>query len=81
MRAKIKIGTPIFHDHWCLRWPMVSGGEATDPDKIFDVEKEGQFYVCRADGFGRREWDGETGGYGSGSIIVQDREALIEVKP
>jgi hypothetical protein len=38
----------------------------------FDADWNGRWWDCRADGFGRRTWLGETGGYGNGSIFVHD---------
>lgn len=81
MKAKIKPGTPIFHDHWYLSWPWVSGGQQANPDTVFDVELGSSGFECRADGYGRRSWAGESGGYGSGAIHIFDRDGLIEVKP
>ena len=70
MKAKIKIGSPIFHDHAFLRWPDCQGQDNADPDTVFEVTEKRNYYDCRADGFGRTDMDDKSQKYGCGSIFV-----------
>jgi len=75
-RARINAGVLVAQDFGCGRWPATKAGENVDPEMVFDVEWMGTFWECRADGFGRRTWLGEHGGYGNGAIFVFDRNGL-----
>ena len=76
MRGRIKIGALISQDHAVGKWPATRTGDEVDPDMEFDVEWNGKFWDCRADGIGRRSWLGESGGYGCGSIFVHDKNGI-----
>lgn len=71
-RVIINVGAPVSQDHGFGKWPSTKSGEEVDPDMVFDAEWTGRWWECRADGFGRQSWLGETGGYGNGSICVHD---------
>lgn len=69
-RVRINVGAPISQDMAFGRWPSTASGEAVDLEMEFDAEWDGRHWNCRADGFGRRAWLCEPGGYGNGSITV-----------
>lgn len=70
--VRIKVGATVVQDHGIGKWPYTKAGDEVDQDMEFDAELDGsrKFWNCRADGYGRRRWKGETGGYGNGSILV-----------
>jgi hypothetical protein len=85
MKFRIAPGTRCWQDFRPLDWPR----PGDDPNTEFDVEtlvntvEDPPFtHVCRADGYGRRDWLGEAGGYGSGAIYVRagDSETFIPVE-
>jgi hypothetical protein len=71
-RVRINIGALVGQDFGTGKWPATAAGEDVDPDMEFDAEWTGEWWDCRADGFGRRSWRGEAGAYGNGSIFVFD---------
>lgn len=71
-RVRIKVGALVSQDFGYGRWPATKSGEDVSPDMEFDAEWTGEWWDCMADGFGRRAWLGEGGGYGNGSIFVHD---------
>ena len=75
-RVRINVGALVSQDHGVGIWPATRGGEEVDSDMAFDAEWNGHWWDCRADGFGRRTWLGEPGGYGNGSIFVHNREGV-----
>lgn len=69
------------HDHHFGKWPACcpplseyEGEEyeyiAKNPEMIFDVEWNGKFWNCKADGYGYLKSKGDIGVYGNGSIFV-----------
>lgn len=70
LKVRIKVGTTVAQDHGIGKWPATKAGDDVDPNMEFDAEWNGKFWDCRADGYGRRSWKGETGGYGNGSIFA-----------
>lgn len=74
--GRIRRGALVGQDFACGRWPWARSDEV-DVDMEFDIEpqRDGR-WDCRANGFGRRTWAGETGGYGSGSITVFDADGV-----
>ena len=77
MRARIKIGTNIFHDHGCFKFPNLMGGGKAKHKTVFDVKKKAGYYDCRADGYGAMPSNGIAGKYGSGSIFVDNLSDLV----
>lgn len=71
--GSIRRYTLIAYDHSVCRWPVLGN---VDEDMVFDIENDGGFYECYADGFGRRSWIGEKGGYGCGSITVFHEDGI-----
>lgn len=69
-RGRINVGASVCQDHSYGCWPATASGKHIDPDTIFDVEWDGYMWECIADGFGRRSWLGERGGYGNGAFHV-----------
>lgn len=69
-RVRINVGALVSQDQGVGRWPANAAGDDVDPDMEFDAEWNGRWWDCRADGYGRRSWLGEGGGYGNGSIFV-----------
>lgn len=80
--GRIVTGTPIFQDHAFLRWPACKapggGYVAENPNMIFEVERKGTFWDCRAKGYGMMEGQGT---YGNGSIFVSDEKGVQFVAP
>ena len=75
-RVRIKSGSLVSQDHGIGRWPATRAGDPIDPGMEFDAEWNFNHWECRADGYGRRSWKGEEGGYGNGSIFVHDRDGV-----
>ena len=82
-RVKINVGTLVSQEHGIGRWPATMAREDVDADMVFDAEWMGRYWDCRADGYGRRSWLGETGGYGNGSIFVHAANGvtMLDVPP
>jgi len=91
-RGRIVEGAGIFQDHRFGEWPQCcpprseyEGDEyqycAKDPDMVFDVEWNGRYWNCKADGYGYLRSRGESGEYGSGSILVQEFDGVELVTP
>ena len=83
MKVRIKIGARVMQDRGFGRWPSCypPSGCDFDPTMIFDAEKRRDGgWECRANGFGRRIWLGEQGGYGSGSVTVIDYDGVEVVE-
>lgn len=76
MKGRIKVGALVGQDHGYGRWPATKAGEDVDPGMVFDIEPMGQYFGCRADGFGRKTWQGECGGYGNGCITVFSKDDI-----
>lgn len=72
MKVRIKVGKTIIHDQSLRAWPV----PGVDPDMEFDAEWCSPFWDCRSDDYGRKEWEGETGGYGNGSIFAFGEDAV-----
>lgn len=81
--GRIKRGAGIMQDFHFGKWPSCCPPgseyedeeyryEAKDPDMVFDVKREGNGWVCKADGYGRLRARGEKGEYGNGCILVSD---------
>lgn len=81
MKAKVRIkpGVVVMQDHHFGRWPGTASGEPIDPDTVFDAELVGETWICRADGFGRRTWEGDPGGYGNGAFFVRGVNSVIRI--
>lgn len=77
-RVRINLGARVAQDRAFGRWPATRAGEDVDPDMVFDAEWNARFgyWDCRADGYGRRNWLGEEGGYGNGSIFAFGRDSV-----
>ena len=77
-KARIRTGSRFSIDFSTGVWP---GWMTADVDKVFDVEEfkagERDEFELRADGYGRRSWLGEEGGYGNGCIYICRLENLI----
>jgi len=81
-RGRIKLGASITHDHRVSTWPSCcpppneySSDEdyryrAKNPDMIFDVVWNKEFWTCKADGYGLSLDEGAFYGYGCGAIRV-----------
>lgn len=80
-RGRIVEGAGIYQDHHFAKWPQCcppkseyEGEEylyrAKDKNMVFDVEWNGCFWNCRADGYGFMRSRGESGEYGNGSIYL-----------
>lgn len=80
-RVRIKTGATVSQDCKIGMWPATASGDDIDPDMEFDAEWRGSWWDCRADGYGRRSWYGERGGYGNGSIFVHDRNGVTLLTP
>ena len=68
MKGIIRVGATVCQDFKVFGWP------AELSSIVFDVEKQGEGYRCKADGYGN------PGNYGSGAIFVPHREDVKEVK-
>ena len=79
MKAKIKEGAKIFHDHGFFHYPNLKGGEVADLDTIFEVEAKHSYWDCRAHGYGIMDKPTKERAYGSGSIFVLETDDIIEV--
>lgn len=86
------VGAEIFQDHHFGKWPQCYPPQkeyqdeeyqcqAKNPDMIFDVEWNGSYWKCKADGYGRMRRRGENRGYGSGSIFVLKFDGVELVNP
>lgn len=75
-RVRIKVGALVGQDHAFGRWPWTRDGVDVDQDMVFDAEWDGRWWDCRADGYGRKSWLGDTRGYGNGSIGVMDLDGV-----
>lgn len=75
-RVRINVGAFIGQDFGFGHWPATGDGSDVDPCMVFDAEWNGKAWECRADGYGRRAWCGETGNYGNGAIIVFGYEGV-----
>jgi len=80
-RGRIVKGAAISQDFHFGKWPQCCPprSEYKDeeyqyltkrPDMIFDVEWNGRYWDCKADGYGHLRANGEIGEYGNGSIFV-----------
>ena len=81
-RGRIKVGATITHGHRVCKWPTCCPPpreytseegyhyRAKDPDMLFDVTWNKDFWMCKADGYGYSWDDGGLGGYGNGPILV-----------
>lgn len=80
--VRINIGASIMQDMAFGRWPATRDGKEVDPDMVFEAEWVANrgYWDCMADGFGRRKWLGEAGGYGNGSIFVLGEDSVTVVK-
>jgi hypothetical protein len=83
----IMIGARIFQDHGVSTWPFCSpprkeyAGEpyqqvAKNPTMVFDIYKEGDSWICWADGYGALRSKGQVGDYGNGAIAVFKEEDI-----
>jgi hypothetical protein len=79
LRVRINTDALVSQDRSIGRWPATASGAKIDPDMEFDAEWTGRWWDCRADGYGRRSWKGEAGGYGNGSIFVYSRDGVTIV--
>jgi hypothetical protein len=77
-RVRINVGAAVAQDMAFGRWPATRAGGDVDPDMVFDAEWNAGvgYWDCRADGYGRRTWKGEAGGYGNGSIFAFGRDSV-----
>lgn len=84
MKVRIKVGARVYQDRCFGQWPAClppRGHGAVDQKMEFDAEQRpAGGWVCRADGFGRRTWKGERGGYGNGAITVLDDDGVEALK-
>jgi len=81
-KGRIKIGAAIFQDMASFTWPdckppikeydswKVYKCRTLFPDRIFDIVKSKEGFVCSADGYGQHE-NGPKG-YGNGPIHIKD---------
>jgi len=83
MQGRIKVGAMIGHDFRFYDWPACAPPNseyedeeyqfvAKNPNMVFDVLWDGFRWECRANGYGRRAWEDEVGGFGNGPIFVKD---------
>lgn len=79
LRVRINTGALVSQDRGIGRWPATASGAEVNPDMEFDAEWTGRWWECSADGYGRRSWDGEVGGYGNGSIFVHSLDGVTIV--
>ena len=90
-RGRIKSETIVFHDHHFGIWPECCPPEseykgekyqylAKNPEMFFDVEWNGRWWDCKADGYGYLRSRGEDGEYGNGSIMVNDFDGVELVR-
>jgi hypothetical protein len=81
MRVKIKKGAPLIQNNRAGIWPFCcppdseyAGEEykyvAKNPDMEFEARWTGQYWRCKANGYGSLKIYGDTGEYGNGSIFV-----------
>ena len=75
-KVRINVGARCGQDHAFGRWPATRSGEDVDPNMVFDADWRYNHWECRSDGFGRRTWLGESGGYGNGAISVFGRDGV-----
>lgn len=75
-KVRIKPGTTVAQDHMVGKWPTTRSGDNIDTNMEFDAEWNGIYWDCRADGYGRKSWDGELGGYGNGSIFAFGKDGV-----
>lgn len=75
-RVRISVGALVSQDCAFGTWPATADGPDVDPSIIFDAEWMGRWWDCRTNGYGRRSWLGETGGYGNGSIFAYDIDSV-----
>ncbi len=77
-RVRINVGARVSQDMAFGRWPATRVGGDIDPGMEFDAEWNAGvgYWDCRADGYGRRTWLGEGGGYGNGSIFAFGRDSV-----
>ena len=75
-RVRIIPGSLVSQDFGIGRWPATKAGDPIDPDMEFDAEWNFNHWECRSDGYGRRTWLGESGGYGNGSISVHQQDGV-----
>jgi len=88
-RVRIKRGSGIFQDHGFGRWPTCAPPaseyegeeykhEAKDPDMEFIGRwcSSGEFWDCKADGYGHMKSSGDPGEYGNGSISVSKFDSV-----
>ena len=68
--ASIKVGAVVGQDFRSFRWPRVMK-QLRDPHMTFQVEDRGNYFDCRAAGFGGRD------DYGNGSVNVGSINSLI----
>lgn len=91
-KGRIKPGAGIFQDFHFGKWPNCcpprseyEGEEyqqrAKDPEMVFDVEWNGRYWDCKADGYGYLRSQGEAGEYGSGSITVSSFQGVELLAP
>jgi hypothetical protein len=80
-RVRINVGAAVAQDMAFGRWPATRAGSDIDPSMVFDAEWHAgvEYWDCRADGYGRRSWLGEGGGYGNGSIFALGRDSVTLV--
>jgi hypothetical protein len=64
-KARIPIGTLVFHDHGVYRWPGNANNEDADPEMLFDISLRGGTVICTADDFGA------PGSYRNGSLLIK----------
>ena len=85
-KGQIVPGTILFQDHGFAIWPI----KGADVETVFEVEWRGNYWECKADGYGHLRSRGDTGEYGNGSIFVRpelgvtllpDRQATTEMEP
>ena len=80
MKGIIKVGTGIMQDFHFGKWPNCfppkRHNNKVNEDMIFDVEWKGNYWDCRADGYGCLSSQGDIGDYGDGSIFVHDKDGV-----
>ncbi len=76
LRGRIKAGTLVSQDRAFGRWPFTHRDDNNKIDLVFDILDKTTYYECIADGYGRRNWLGEEGQYGNGSIYVRDKNGI-----
>lgn len=85
MKGRIKVGAIIFQDHRSFIWPDCKPPQseyvnkdydyiATDPDMVFDVERTGHHWNCKALGYGIQP------DYGNGSIFVSSEDGVVTLE-